>query len=80
MDNGTTMAIALFDSDACSHEELDKRQQDTIKELEEHDALVLEYAAKRMILRGIDPYNILGSIPQKIIKNQELPEVLIPVS
>lgn len=79
VDNETTMNLALFDSDACSHEELDKRQKETIKELEEMDALVLQYAAKRMILRGIDPYYVLGSIPQKIVKNQEMPKKLIPV-
>jgi hypothetical protein len=79
VDNETTMNIALFDSDACSHEELDKRQKETIDELKEMDDLVLQYAAKRMILRNVNPYDILGSIPQKIVKNQQLPKVLIPV-
>jgi len=81
VDNGTTMDIALFDSDACSHEELDKRQQETIKELDEMDALVMLYAAKRMTmtLKNVNPYNILGSIPQKIIKGQKMVKELIPV-
>lgn len=77
--NGVTMDLALFDSDACSHEELDNRQKETINELEEMDALVLQYAAKRLFLRDIDPYHILGSIPQKIVKDQEMPKELIPV-
>lgn len=79
VDNETTMNLALFDSDACSHEELDDRQKETINELEEMDALVLQYAAKRLFLRDIDPYHILGSIPQKIVKDQEMPKELIPV-
>jgi hypothetical protein len=42
VDNKTTMNIALFDSDACSHQELDDRQKETIKELKEMDELVLQ--------------------------------------
>ena len=79
VENQTTMNLALFDSDASSHEEIDKRQQETLKELEEYDALVLLYAAKRTILRNIDPYSILGVIPQKIIKDIPLPKELIPI-
>lgn len=80
VDNETTMNIALFDSDACSHEELDARQQETINELKEMDELVMLYATKRLMLRDVNPYDILGSIPQKIIKNTPMPEGLIPVS
>lgn len=66
VENGVTMDLALFDSDACSHEELDKRQSDTIEELKEMDELVMKYAAKRMLMFGTHPWNIIGSIHQKI--------------
>jgi hypothetical protein len=66
VENGVTMDLALFDSDACSHEELDKRQTDTIEELKEMDELVIKYAAKRMMMIGTHPWNIVGSLSQKI--------------
>lgn len=66
VENGATMDLALFDSDACSHEELDKRQSDTIEELKEMDKLVMTYAAQRMLINGIHPWNIVGSLSQKI--------------
>lgn len=66
VENGVTMDLALFDSDACSHEELDKRQTDTIEELKEMDELVMKYAAKRMMMIGTHPWNIVGSLSQKI--------------
>ena len=66
VENGVTMDLALFDSDACSHEELDKRQSDTIEELKEMDDLVMKYAVKRMTMIGTHPWNIIGSLSQKI--------------
>jgi hypothetical protein len=66
VENGTVMDITLFDSDACSHEELDQRQKDTIRELKEYDELVMKYAAKRMLTIGIHPWKIVGCIFQKI--------------
>lgn len=80
VDNGATMDLALFDSDACSHEELDKRQTDTIEELKEMDELVIKYAAKRMMMIGTHPWNIVGSISQKIgTVVQKLPNSLVAV-
>ena len=66
VENGVTMDLALFDSDACSHEELDKRQSDTIEELKEMDELVMKYAVKRMTMIGTHPWSIIGSLSQKI--------------
>lgn len=66
VENGVTMDLALFDSDACSHEELDKRQTDTIEELKGMDELVIKYATKRMMMIGTHPWNIVGSLSQKI--------------
>lgn len=64
--NTTTMNLVLFDSDAASHEELDSRQRDTINQLKELDELILQYATARIINRDVSPYEILGSVPQKI--------------
>lgn len=79
-ENGVAMDLALFDSDACSHEELDKRQSDTIEELKEMDELVMKYAVKRMMMIGTHPWNIVGSISQKIgTVVQKLPNSLVSV-
>ena len=79
-ENGVAMNLALFDSDACSHEELDKRQLDTIEELKEMDELVMKYAVKRMMVIGTHPWNIVGSISQKIgTVVQKLPNSLVAV-
>lgn len=78
--NGVTMDLALFDSDACSHEELDNRRNETIDELKEYDELVMLYAVKRMNMFGVHPWNILGSISQKIgVKEQILKNGLVSV-
>jgi len=80
VENGVTMDLALFDSDACSHEELDKRIAETIAELKEYDELVMQYAVKRMNMFGVHPWKILGAISQKIgAKVQELKNGLISV-
>lgn len=78
--NGATMDLALFDSDACSHEELDKRQEETIDELKEYDELVMEYAIKRMKMIGVHPWNIIGSISQKIgVEEQKMNNGLVAI-
>jgi hypothetical protein len=75
----TTMNIALFDSDACSHQELDDRQKETIKELKEMDELVLQYAMARLSMMNTLPYEIIGSIPQKIVNGVKVSNSLIEV-
>ena len=79
VDNKTTMNIALFDSDACSHNELDERQNETIKELKEMDELVIQYAMARLSAMNISPYEIIGSIPQKIISGVQMPNELVAI-
>lgn len=79
VDNKTTMNIALFDSDACSHQELEDRQKETIKELKEMDELVLQYAMARLSMMNILPYEIIGSIPQKIVNGVKVSNSLIEV-
>lgn len=74
------MDLALFDSDACSHEELDKRQKETIDELKEMDELVMQYVVKRMSMIGVHPWNVLGAISQKIgVEEKELENGLVTV-
>jgi hypothetical protein len=72
--------LTLFDSDACSHEELDNRRNETIDELKEYDELVIQYAVKRMSMIGVHPWNILGSISQKVgVEEQILKNGLVSV-
>ena len=74
-----TMSIALFSSGASNHGELDDEIENTVSWINSLDELVLQYAAARMTGKK-DPFEIIGSIPQKIFKDQEKPEGLIPVS
>tara|TARA_R100000908_G_C3755346_1_gene149788 strand:+ start:4254 stop:5267 length:1014 start_codon:yes stop_codon:yes gene_type:complete len=64
VDNVDTMNIALFDSQASSHEELEANRQRTIALLDEMDQLVLNYAAARVANLKVPPYNVFGAIPQ----------------
>ena len=75
---GTTLNIATFDSDACSHDEIDHEQQMKIQELDALDTLILRYAAARLLNLDKKSYHIKGSIPQKIVKNVPMPKGLIP--
>tara|TARA_Y100001938_G_scaffold145757_1_gene223205 strand:- start:87 stop:1079 length:993 start_codon:yes stop_codon:yes gene_type:complete len=78
VENGTTLEIATFDSDACSHDEIDEKQKNTLEELKELEELALKYAAAKLTNPNIKPYNIKGSIPQKIVKDVPMPKGLIP--
>lgn len=77
VENGTTLEIATFDSDACSHDEIDEKQKNTLEELKDLEELVLQYAAKKL-MNSAPSYNIKGSIPQKIVKDVPMPKGLIP--
>ena len=77
VENGTTLEIATFDSDACSHDEMDEKQKSTIQELKDLEELVLQFAAAKLTNK-VNPYNIQGSIPQKIVKDVPMPKGLIP--
>jgi phage anti-repressor protein len=80
VDNEDTMNIALFDSQAASHNELDTNRKCTIDHLKAIDLLVMNYASARLKNFGIKPYEVLGSIPQAtgrenandVIKNKKL--------
>ena len=64
VDNEDTMNIALFDSQAASHNELDNNRKCTIDHLKAIDRLVMDYASARLKNFDIKPYEVLGSIPQ----------------
>jgi len=66
VDNKDTMSIALFDSQASSHEELDRNRKNTIAYLNSFDQLIMEYASARLKNFNVKPYEVLGSIPQAI--------------
>jgi hypothetical protein len=79
VNNGTTFNFALFDSDACSHEEIDTRRADSIHELLEMDKIIMEYAAKRMLNMGTKPWDVLGAIAQKIGADKVEDNGLVPI-
>ena len=77
--NGTTLEIATFDSDACSHQEINDKQQIALDKLAAYDSLILQYAAARLVNMSTKPYNVKGAIPQKIIKDKPMPDGLEPI-
>ena len=77
--NGTTLEIATFDSDACSHQEIVDKQEIALDKLAAYDSLILQYAAKRLLNMSTKPYNVKGAIPQKIIKDKPMPDGLEPI-
>lgn len=66
VDNEDTMNIALFDSQAASHSELDNNRKCTVDHLKAIDRLILDYASVRLKNFDIKPYEVLGSIPQAV--------------
>ena len=77
VNNGTPLNIATFDSDACSHKEIDDKQEIALDKLEALDNLILQYAANRLINLDKKSYEVKGSIPQKIVKDVPMPEGLV---
>ena len=68
VDNEDTMNIALFDSQASSHEELMQNRKNTLKYINSIDQLVMSYASTRLKNYDVKPFEIIGSIPQAIGK------------
>lgn len=77
--NQDTFNVALFDSQASSHDDIDARREDTIKLMKELDKTVIKYSAARMLANDVEPWQIIGAIPQKIgvenMKSSKLVEV-----
>ena len=66
VDNEDTMNIALFDSQAASHSELDTNRKCTVNHLKAIDRLIMDYASARLKNFDTKPYEVLGSIPQAV--------------
>ena len=66
VDNEDTMNIALFDSQAASHSELDANRKCTVDHLKAIDRLIMDYASARLKNFDTKPYEVLGSIPQAV--------------
>ena len=66
VDNEDTMNIALFDSQAASHSELDSNRKCTVDHLKSIDRLIMDYASARLKNFDTKPYEVLGSIPQAV--------------
>ena len=66
INNKSTYGVALFDSQASNHEQIDSHRETTLKAFKEIDELIMDYAAKRVTNLTKDPFVVLGAIPQKI--------------
>ena len=64
--NKSTLDVALFDSQATSHNDIDDHRKQTIKLLKELDNTIMAYAANRISNIDILPWNVIGAIPQKV--------------
>ena len=47
VNNGTPLNIATFDSDACSHKEIDDKQEMALGKLKAYHNLILQYLAEQ---------------------------------
>ena len=64
--NKSTLNVALFDSQATTHEDIDERRRNTVQLLKDLDKQVIDYASNRISNMDIPPWNIIGAVPQKI--------------
>jgi len=64
--NKATLNVALFDSQATSHNDIDDHRKQTIKVLKDLDKTIMEYASNRIINREKLPWDVIGAIPQKV--------------
>jgi hypothetical protein len=75
---GEPLNIALFSTEASSHQELDAERKATIERLEYLDKLCMDYAFAKMKSCN-ESYDIIGAIPQKIYSNKARPSGLVSV-
>ena len=75
--NKSTLNVALFDSQATSHEDLDSHRNNTLNLLKEIDDLVMSYASARISNRDIEPLKVIGALPQKIGDVTEISNSLV---
>ena len=77
--NKSTLNVALFDSQATSHEEIDSHRKNTLTLLKELDDLIMDYAATRISNRDTEPLKVIGALPQKIGDVTEISNTLVKV-
>ena len=77
--NNSTLNVALFDSQASSHEDIDDHRDNTLKLLKEVHDLIMNYAGARINNRDIEPLNVIGALPQKIGDVTEVSDTLVKV-
>ena len=75
--NKSTLNVALFDSQATSHEDIDSHRKNTLTLLKEIDDLVMSYASARITNRDIEPLKVIGALPQKIGDVTEVSNALV---
>tara|TARA_B100001250_G_scaffold341857_1_gene309992 strand:- start:1003 stop:1995 length:993 start_codon:yes stop_codon:yes gene_type:complete len=75
--NKSTLNVALFDSQARSHEDIDSHRENTLNLLKELDDLVMNYASARISNRDIQPLKVIGALPQKIGDVTEVSDSLV---
>ena len=64
--NQSTLSVALFDSQASTHADLDSRRKNTINLLTELDKTIMTYASTRVSNVNTPAWEVLGAIPQKV--------------
>ena len=75
--NKSTLNVALFDSQASSHEDIDSHRESTLKMLKDLDDLIMDYASTRITHRDIEPLKVIGALPQKIGDVTEISNSLV---
>ena len=66
--------VVTYSSSACSHDDIDTDLNKTVGDLKNIVKLVEDFVNTCHYYKIDSPYDIQGSIPQKIVKNQKMPD------
>ena len=66
--------VVTYSSSACSHDDIDTDLDKTVGDLKNIVKLVEDFVNTCHYYKIDSPYDIQGSIPQKIVKNQKMPD------
>ena len=71
--------ICTFSSSAISHDQIDQDHDESTDQLHSviDDLIKFGLEAAQMKMRGENPIEVIGSVPQKIIKDQVMPTTLV---
>ena len=71
--------VCTFSTSACSHEQIDDHHDKAVEDLYSLVDELIEFGLKAasMKCQGISPVEIIGSVPQKIIKDQKMPTKIV---